>query len=165
VLVDTMVTGTSFTTNFGTVGTLLTANGVGLGDDVTLYHRALASDGSVQVAGPGAAVTLTRDALTAGEDADEMPAGFRLRGNYPNPFNPATTVVFDLSERASVEVEVLDLLGRRVLVLPARSVAPGTGHRITLDAGDLASGTYLVRVVAETDAQTLVETHPMTLVK
>ncbi|NBC17688.1 MAG: CHRD domain-containing protein [Bacteroidetes bacterium] len=165
VLVDSVLTGTSFTTDFGTVGTLLTANGVPVGGEATLYHRAVASDGSFQTAGPGASVTLTRGELTADEAAPDVPATFTLRGNYPNPFNPSTTVVFDLSEAATVTVEVSDLLGRTVMSLPAQSVAPGTGHRITLDAADLASGTYLVRVMAETDAQTLVETQSVTLVK
>jgi hypothetical protein len=110
-------------------------------------------------------VTLTRGELTADEAAPDVPATFTLRGNYPNPFNPSTTVVFDLSEAATVEVVVLDLLGRTVMTLPAQSIAPGAGHRITLDAADLASGTYLVRVKAETDSQTLIETQSITLVK
>ena len=47
----------------------------------------------------------------------ELPESFALSGNYPNPFNPSTRIVFNLPSSAEVSVEVLDLLGRSVLTL------------------------------------------------
>ena len=53
----------------------------------------------------------------AAERRDGIPVQFELHGNYPNPFNPVTTIVFDLPETTSVAAELIDVLGRRVMVL------------------------------------------------
>ncbi|MFB6286499.1 MAG: cohesin domain-containing protein [Candidatus Bipolaricaulia bacterium] len=81
----------------------------------------------------------------------ERPGSFALRGNSPNPFAQSTTVRFDVPEESSVKVEVYDLLGRRVLSTPARTVSAGEGRSIQLNANDLSSGTYIYRLKAETD--------------
>ncbi|MEZ4701687.1 MAG: malectin domain-containing carbohydrate-binding protein [Rhodothermales bacterium] len=100
------------------------------------------------------------------EDIDgELPGAFRLQGNYPNPFNPTTTVIFDLPETAQVHVEVYDVMGRRVLDVPAQGFGPGDGHQIQIDAGSLASGIYLYRVVAEMNATQAFAVGRMSLVK
>ena len=44
--------------------------------------------------------------------AVETPEALAVEGNYPNPFNPSTTIRFDLTEPAWVRLEVIDLLGR-----------------------------------------------------
>ena len=75
------------------------------------------------------------------------PAAFALAQNYPNPFNPTTTIDFTLPEARYVVLAVYDLLGRQV----ARPVDGGRGagsHRVRFDAGGLAAGTYLYRLVA-----------------
>jgi hypothetical protein len=87
--------------------------------------------------------------IVAQEDGLELPARLVLKGNYPNPFNPATTVRFDLASTADVRIEVFDLLGRRLFDTPPQSLAAGTDHSITVDAGTLPSGLYLYKVVAE----------------
>jgi hypothetical protein len=78
-----------------------------------------------------------------------VPARFVLHGNYPNPFNPTTTLRFDLPEAATVRVAVYDVLGREVLTLTPGRMAASPGRTLTLDARSLASGAYLYRVVAE----------------
>src|SRR5690606_22396137 len=75
-----------------------------------------------------------------------LPQAFRLHGNYPNPFNPSTTLRFDLPEASDVHVEVFDLLGRRVLTTSPRSLPAGASRTLSLDAGTLASGAYLYRI-------------------
>lgn len=82
------------------------------------------------------------------EGVPEQPVMLTLHGNYPNPFNPATTVVFDLQEAAQVQVVVFDLLGRAVLVVPPRALAAGQQHQIRLDASALSSGIYRYQVRA-----------------
>ena len=96
---------------------------------------------------------------------NEQPEGFRLSGNYPNPFNPVTTIAFDLPAAAEVTVHVFDLLGRQLLTTPAQRLTPGTSHTIHLDASNLASGIYLYQVRADMGNQTLIETSKMTLIK
>lgn len=102
---------------------------------------------------------------TAGEVPEALPADFVVYGSYPNPFNPTTTLRFDLPERAQVRVEVVDALGRTVLVVPPRAYAAGRGHTLRVEAGALAAGVYLYRVVAEAGPRTTIRTGRMVLVK
>lgn len=166
VLIDSSSgTATMLSTFYGAVGPLLTANGIGLGQSITLFHRVVTTDGSFQTAGEAFEITLTRSTLTNSEDARGLPAAFLLHGNYPNPFNPATTISFDLDRSAEVSLEVLDILGRLVLSVPARTYAPGNAHAIEVDATDLASGTYLYRIRVRGNSETVTSTGQMLLIK
>ena len=51
------------------------------------------------------------------EDHSGIPTSYALHGNYPNPFNPATTIQIDLPEPADVRLAVYDVLGHEVLRL------------------------------------------------
>lgn len=66
----------------------------------------------------------------------------RLEQNRPNPFNAMTVVEFETIETAHTRLIVRDMHGRIVRVLFDGHAAPGV-HRISFDAGDLVSGTYL----------------------
>ncbi|MDH7561739.1 MAG: dockerin type I domain-containing protein, partial [bacterium] len=66
---------------------------------------------------------------------------FALEGNYPNPFNPTTTIRYALPERSEVELRVLDMLGREVAVLVRGTVEAGV-HTAVFDARGLESGAY-----------------------
>ncbi|MBW7888190.1 MAG: T9SS type A sorting domain-containing protein [Bacteroidetes bacterium] len=61
--------------------------------------------------------------------------------NYPNPFNPKTTIVFALPEAENVRLVVYDYLGREVAVLVNGFVQNGK-HEVQFDATNLASGIY-----------------------
>ncbi len=95
----------------------------------------------------------------------ELPTEFTLHGNYPNPFNPSTRIQFDLPQRAHVTLRVMDLLGRRVIELPAQAFAAGANQTIELNAGHLASGTYMYRMIATGLESRHEKTGLMTLVK
>ena len=82
------------------------------------------------------------------EEWDELPEQFSLSGNYPNPFNPTTTVLLNLPEDAEVSVEVFDLMGRRVMALPAQRMTAGANREVRIDASHLASGIYLYKATA-----------------
>ena len=88
---------------------------------------------------------------TAVEDADQgaaTPQAFALRPNYPNPFNPSTTIVVELPEACDVRLEVFSLTGQRVASLIDAPLAAGI-HRAVWDSrGDLASGVYFYRLRA-----------------
>lgn len=105
------------------------------------------------------------DTATDREDVAAIPDAFVLHGNYPNPFNPSTSVRFDLAEPAEVHVEVFNLLGQRILQVPAQSFAAGSGHSISLEAGRLPSGMYLYQVLATTTSSEWSEHGLMTLAK
>ena len=72
-------------------------------------------------------------------------ADFRIGNNYPNPFNPATTIPFLLLEDGQVGVTVFDILGRKVLGIPVRFYAAGN-QTIQLDFAGLASGMYILKM-------------------
>jgi hypothetical protein len=145
-------TGTAprYETTYGALSAVLDANNVALNQGLNLFHRAIAFDGRSSTPGATALVTLIRGTLTATDDEADVPEAFTVHGNYPNPFNPTTTIVFDLAESAEVRVEITDLLGRLVQVLSVKAMAAGSGRSVEVEAGDLASGTYLYRVVART---------------
>ena len=103
--------------------------------------------------------------VTGVEEGAELPTEFALHGNYPNPFNPITRIQFDLPENAQVQVQIVDMLGREVITLPAQEFEAGANRSVELHATSLASGTYLYRLIATGAEQRHVKTGRMTLVK
>ncbi|RMH63275.1 MAG: T9SS C-terminal target domain-containing protein [Calditrichaeota bacterium] len=84
---------------------------------------------------------------------------FRLRNNYPNPFNPVTTIPFELAENRFVEAVIYDLRGRKVRTLAKGEFNPGA-HLLEWDARDdsghaMSSGIYYLRVRAGSRTQWL----------
>ncbi|HMB93846.1 MAG TPA: T9SS type A sorting domain-containing protein [Rhodothermales bacterium] len=101
------------------------------------------SDNSFQLVVLDASGAVVIGALaTANEEATELPTAFTLGGNYPNPFNPSTTIVFDLPEAAQVTVEVIDLLGRQVMTYTPGTVTAEANRTVNLNASALSSGTF-----------------------
>ena len=134
------------------------------GASATLYHRVITTDGSEVVTSASRVLTLMRGVLT-GLDENGVPTTFAVQSNYPNPFNPSTTLVFDLPQRAEVEVVVYDVLGREVLRREAGTLVAGVGREVRVDAGRLASGVYFYRITARSAAQTWQGHGRMLLVK
>jgi len=77
---------------------------------------------------------------------ETLPTSFSLRGNYPNPFEGFTRIVFDLPTESKVSVDVLDVTGRRVRRVPAQTLGAGWGREVNLNGSGLPSGMYLYRV-------------------
>ncbi len=78
--------------------------------------------------------------------AKSLPSVFALEGNHPNPFNPQTTISFDLPRETMVEIVIHDLQGRRVAVL-VHDVRSAGRHEVIWTGRDqsgraVASGTY-----------------------
>ncbi|NBC17564.1 MAG: T9SS type A sorting domain-containing protein, partial [Bacteroidetes bacterium] len=71
----------------------------------------------------------------------ETPTEYALGANYPNPFNPATTISFDLPESGAVTLQVFDVMGRRVATLVDER-RPAGQHTVRWDARQLSSGIY-----------------------
>jgi hypothetical protein len=67
---------------------------------------------------------------------------FSLHPNYPNPFNPSTTIQFDLTDRSYVTLKVFDLLGRAVALL-LDDEKPAGHYAVPFNAVGFSSGTYL----------------------
>ncbi len=90
---------------------------------------------------------------TAAEDLAEIPQNIRLEGNYPNPFNPSTTIRYALPNSGDVTVRVFDALGRSAGELQPGMQTAGR-HTVEFDASHLASGVYFYRVDLENAAGT-----------
>lgn len=75
-------------------------------------------------------------------DGEAVPSGFRLAQNFPNPFNPATTITFTLAEGSFTTLTVYDILGRTVARLAAETLPAGT-HQRRFSAEHLSSGSYV----------------------
>ncbi len=96
---------------------------------------------------------------SVGAESPEIPArGLRARV-FPNPFNPATAIVFELDRKSRVSAVVYDPLGRQVKVL-ADGEFPAGPNRIAWDGigstgGAVPSGVYFVKLVTETGIATL----------
>jgi TonB family protein len=94
-----------------------------------------------------------------------VPAGFAIRGAYPNPFNPSVTLAFSLPEAATVAVALFDVSGREVLSVPSRSLEASERHEIAIDGSNLASGMYLYRLTATVDGRPHTLSGTVTLLK
>ncbi len=82
----------------------------------------------------------------------DLPKKFALRANYPNPFNPTTTIPFDLPEVSRVKIQVFDLAGREVAVL-ANGSYPAGSHQVIFDGNGLPSGMYFIRAQMKPEDQ------------
>ncbi len=92
-------------------------------------------------------------------ESDQLSASrpFELLQNWPNPFNPTTTISYRLSKRSSVSIEVFNLLGQRVRQL-VRETKPVGLHSVVWDGRDdggamVASGIYLYKLISENQIQ------------
>jgi len=92
--------------------------------------------------------------------APVVPTTIQIVGNYPNPFNPTTTVSFLLNRAGNAKLAVFDITGRTVATLADRDFTAGQ-HNLVWDATGLASGMYLVRL----EAAGQFDTHKITLLK
>lgn len=81
-------------------------------------------------------------------DTDGLAASFSLSANYPNPFNPTTTIDFTLGVTGETSLVVFDLAGREVARLAGGVMSAGA-HSVVFDASELASGVYFYTLNAE----------------
>ena len=94
-----------------------------------------------------------QEALGVKDPLERVPSGFRLMPNYPNPFNPATTIGFALPNAGFATLKVYDLLGREAATLFSGIAAPGY-QTVTLDASRMPSGVYYYRLQAGAYSET-----------
>ncbi|MFC1546932.1 T9SS type A sorting domain-containing protein [Candidatus Neomarinimicrobiota bacterium] len=95
----------------------------------------------------------------ANERSRSMPQIFALHPAYPNPFNPATTIRYELPAAVPVQLMVYDLLGREVIRLVEATQSPGT-YEVPWDGTDalgrsLTSGIYIARLVTPEYSQAI----------
>jgi len=82
----------------------------------------------------------------------EVPTDFALRGAAPNPFNAACAISFDIPTDSKVNLEVFDMMGRKISTVVNDNFTPGT-HRVVWNGNDdfgreVSSGVYFYRMTA-----------------
>ena len=96
---------------------------------------------------------------------ETFPQGFALEQNFPNPFNPTTTLRFDLPEVSDATVTIFNMLGQKVRVFNMNDTPAGY-HSVTWDATNdlgeqVGAGVYLYQL----QAKDFVKTRKMVLLK
>ena len=80
-------------------------------------------------------------------DAPPLPTEYAMMSAYPNPFNPVTSIGFEIPEESMVKVVIYDLRGQEVAMrMDGMSVAGS--HSVNWDATEMASGIYFVNFIA-----------------
>jgi len=87
------------------------------------------------------------------DDDQVLPTTYGLSQNRPNPFNPATTIVYTLESRAQVNLSVFNLLGQKIVTL-VDDVKLSGEHRVTWDGRDtngnpMSTGVYFYSLTSE----------------
>ena len=114
-------------------------------------HQSTAPDNSLGwgIVNADAAVRMAESLIDPlSSPVTELPTETALLGNYPNPFNPETTIRYALPQAGKVHLAVYNLLGHQVAVLVDES-KPAGNYTTRFDAGDLPSGAYVYRLQAQ----------------
>jgi hypothetical protein len=97
---------------------------------------------------------------TQGVANNDIPESAKLNPNYPNPFNPQTTIPYEVTEDAQVKLTVWNMIGQKVATLVDGVVEAGS-HQETWNAASMPSGIYIARF----EVGSKVFTRKMTLIK
>jgi hypothetical protein len=101
---------------------------------------------------PSDTVNAVVDAIISVVKDDKLPSTYRLKQNFPNPFNPQTEIGYDLPERSNVTLEVYNMLGQKIKTLVNEPQSAGYYHMNwdgRTDMGNLVgSGVYFYRIQA-----------------
>ncbi|MEX0646154.1 MAG: M12 family metallo-peptidase [Balneolaceae bacterium] len=90
----------------------------------------------------------------------QPPDEIALEQNFPNPFNPVTTINYDLDDTYPISLEVYDITGKKIATLVNRQQAAGS-YAVSFDGQGLSSGVYIYRLQTPTE----ILTRKMVLVK
>jgi hypothetical protein len=91
--------------------------------------------------------TLFRGTVVSVIDEPVIPAEFRLEQNFPNPFNPGTTIQFQLPAESHVTLIIYDVLGQEVATLIDEKREAGK-YIMQFDGSNITSGIYFYRLHA-----------------
>ena len=119
--------------------------------EVTAYL--VRSDGTYRPAFKWLADFIKSNPTGVEETVSGLPSKYQLDQNFPNPFNPVTTIQYSITKSSNVSLKVFDMLGREVQTLVNTMQGPGQ-YSVMLNAQSLGSGVYFYRLNAGTYTET-----------
>lgn len=125
------------------------------GNEYCYRVRSFNTAGNSAYSAEDCAVPTSIEEITSG-----IPSEFGLFNNYPNPFNPATTIYYAVPEVSYIQIKVYDALGSEVVTILADTKEAGY-HYVKFDATNLQSGIYFYQL----QAGSFVDTKKMILMK
>lgn len=115
----------------------------------TYYWRVYNTDNDGNISWSDMNSFSTSTTTNINNGSTETPGNFRLFNNYPNPFNPATMISYELGIPGDVKLAVYDISGKEVAVL-VNTVQNAGLHSVTFDASQFSSGTYFYKLTSGT---------------
>jgi subtilisin family serine protease len=85
---------------------------------------------------------------------ESVPDNYFMLSNYPNPFNPSTTIRYSVPEDGVTKIKLYNVLGKEVITLLDEAVSKGT-HELTLDGKNLTSGVYFLSLISGKNLKTI----------
>ncbi|MBP7462629.1 MAG: T9SS type A sorting domain-containing protein, partial [Candidatus Delongbacteria bacterium] len=122
-------------------------NGITYYYRLSAYHDTLVSPACDEISVTGIITAIA-------EPERGIPKDYMLSQNFPNPFNPSTTICYALPKAGNVRLSICNLLGQEIMVLIDRSVTEGY-HHLVFNAEGLKSGIYFYRL--ETQEKALIK--------
>ena len=105
-------------------------------------------------------INQTPVSINNAQEGRQLPKSFLLSQNFPNPFNPSTTIEYQLPQAEFVSLKVFDVLGNEIVTLVNEEKSAGS-YEVEFKAENLPSGTYFYKF----QAGNFFETKKMLLIK
>lgn len=128
-------------------------------DSARMYYtvRAFINESSYWYANNGPHYLAVKYVRIFNDAEDEVPDGIpdrlTIEPNYPNPFNPSTTIPIGLPEASFLNIEVYNINGQRVYSSPPGGLNPAGWYRHSINLHHASSGVYIVRIQAAGSVQ------------
>jgi N-acetylneuraminic acid mutarotase len=134
------------TLKFDTQELIAALGSVNNGDELILTITGNLSDGT-PIEGSDCVIIKAKSKLgrELTGNSSQVPEEYSLYENFPDPFNPSTSIKFDVPEQSFIKLEVYNSLGERVTTLIAETLAAGI-YAVNWNAADLPSGVYIYSI-------------------